>query len=40
MTLILCCGDVSTSSINIEEFSFIEFLKVDDTIGQDLFEKL
>lgn len=39
MTLIICCVDISTSPIKIEEF-FVEFLKVYDTTGQWLFEEL
>ena len=39
MYLVLRCVDVSSVSIKIEEH-FIEFLKVDDTSGQEIFEEL
>lgn len=42
MTLILRCVDVdhvSTNPLKIEEY-FLEFLNMDDTMGQGLFEKL
>ena len=38
MYLVLRCVDVSSVSIKIEEH-FIEFLKVDDTLGQEIFEE-
>ena len=39
MSLILRCVDISTNPIKIKEY-FIDFLKVDDTYGQGLFNVL
>ena len=39
MSLVLRCVDVSSVPIKIEEH-FIEFLKVDDTSRQGIFEEL
>ncbi|KAL6130498.1 hypothetical protein ACLB2K_068877 [Fragaria x ananassa] len=39
MTLILRCADVSTVPIKVHEY-FVEFLVVNDTTGQGLFEEL
>ena len=39
MSLILRCVDITISPIKIEEY-FLEFIKVDDTSGKSLFDKL
>ena len=39
MSLILRCVDITISPIKIEEY-FLEFIKVDDTSGKGLFDKL
>ena len=39
MSLILRCVDITISPIKIEEY-FLEFIKVDDTSGKCLFDKL
>ena len=39
MSFVLRCVDVSSVPIKIEEH-FIEFLEVDDTSGQGIFEEL
>ena len=39
MSLILRCVDISTSPIKIVEH-FVEFVKVDDTIGKCLFDEI
>ena len=39
MTLILKCVDISISLIKIDEH-FVEFLKVDNTSGKGLFNKI
>ena len=39
MTLVLRCVNVSTTPVSIDEY-FIEFIKVDNTIGQGLFIEL
>lgn len=39
MFLVLRCIDISKNSIEIEEF-YLEFLKIDETIGPGLFENL
>lgn len=38
MSSVLRCVDVSNYPINIEKY-FVEFFRVDDTIGQGLFEE-
>ena len=39
MSLVIRCVDISTSPIEVKEF-FLEFLKVDDTTGEGLFNVL
>ena len=39
MSLVIRCVNVSTTSANVEEF-FIDFIKVDDTSGEGLFNSL
>ena len=39
MTLVLRCVDISTSQIKIDEY-FVEFLKVDDTSRQCIFNEI
>ena len=39
MTLIFQCVDISASPIKIDEH-FVEFFKVDDTSGKDLFNEI
>ena len=39
MSFVLQCVDVSSTQIQVFEY-FLEFLKVDDTIGKDLFDAI
>ena len=39
MSLVIRCVDVSISPIKVKEF-FLEFLKMDDTSGMELFGEL